>query len=348
MFPAKGNQNENRYLDILTSALKASGANIISWNKYYSAQKGDIFHVHWPTLVLEIRNRKYQKLRGDIILWNFFNYILYVKSKGGKIVWTVHDLQSHDRPASIDPFEEEFLAKFIDSVDGFLCLTANGLPQILDAFPALKNKPNYVTPHPHYRSVYPQSTYTPAKKKDFGWTEGKKVGSLLGTLRPDKAADVIANVFANLNPKANVALLIRGRASQEMQLKVKNASKGSQNIFSAFEYMTDEELLSLYACTDFLVFPGKDYFNSATIYTSLSLNIPILAYKTPTNKEIQSKVGENWMYLFEGDLNESIITKAIAAFPDRSKSEICDLSAFAPMLCAQATIHAYKSIAQQK
>ena len=102
MFPGKGNENENRYIDILVDALSAAGIEVQGWDKEFSRQTGDIFHVHWPDVISDIRARKWQTLRGDWIQIQFFRTIRRIQSRGGALVWTGYWERSGGSPAESD------------------------------------------------------------------------------------------------------------------------------------------------------------------------------------------------------------------------------------------------------
>ncbi len=95
MFPGRGNVGENRFIDILVDALRAHDVTVEPWFKEWSYQTGDIFHVHWPEAIGNIRARRYQRLRGALIGWQFRRTIRRIKASGGKIIWTAHDILPH-------------------------------------------------------------------------------------------------------------------------------------------------------------------------------------------------------------------------------------------------------------
>jgi hypothetical protein len=99
--------------------------------------------------------------------------------------------------------------------------------------------------------------------------------------------------------------------------------------------------MNYYAATDYLIFPSNDYFNSGTIYTALSLNIPVIAYKNKTNEEIQYHVGENWLNLFEGDFSEAVLENV---YKLKSNHSVCDLSYFSPKNTVDKMINGYTVI----
>lgn len=343
MFPGVGNANENRYIDILVGALRAHNVDVKSFRKEIELRPADIFHVHWPELITDIRARPWQKLRSEIIKSNFFRTIDRVQKNGGAVVWTVHNLSPHRSDSRLEGFNSELMKRFSMKVDGVLSLTESGLPQIKSSFPDLKQSKFFVTPHPHYRnfgartSIY--DTSNPFKVGSGGFVFG-----LLGNLRPNKKALELIRAFkAAAIP--NSSLLIAGAASEPYASALRAEASSASSISLVLRRLTEDEMRQAYAGIDALVFPTSEYFNSGTVLTALSHNVAVLASATPTNLEIQEKVGPAWLNLFYSKDLEPVDLADMVERSRRPGSEgECDLSSFDPGYVALETLRAYREI----
>lgn len=340
MFPAVGVQNENRYIDILVSALREKGVEVVPWHKHLSFQNGDVFHVHWPEIIPEIHDRKHNMLRGKWIDYQFFSTIRRVKRNGGRVAWTVHDLAPHSASLRRSDFLQNFMARFMREVDVALSLTAGGIQQIKASLPDLGHAAFFVTHHPHYRSVLSSGAPDNAKREALDIKPGQRVFSFLGSLRPNKRPDLVAAAFRGL-PVENSYLIMAGGANAEVSASVSQLLAGAENVTLDLQRVPEAEMAALYTATDVMVFPGTDYFNSGTIYTALSLNVPVLAAWSPTNAEIQQLVGKQWLHLYEGEFTTAVMQEAAQTLVTRSANSICNLEAFDPSVCAQEHINAY-------
>jgi beta-1,4-mannosyltransferase len=345
MFPGKGMENNNRYIDILVESLGAAGVEVESWDKHVSLQNGDIFHVHWPDLIADIRARKWQTLRGQLIHQNFFRTVDRTRSRGGAVVWTVHDLQPHDASLRETPFQRSLMARFASKVDYLLSLTYAGIGEIHQCMPALREVRCAVARHPHYRGKLGDGSIDAAARLRLGIQPQHKVFALLGNMRPNKRPDLVLRAFREF-PRDQAFLILAGSASVQMQQDLRGLARGMSNIRLDLRRIPEKELKELYAVTDMLVFPGMDYFNSGTIYTSLSLGVPVIAAWSSSNEEIQKLVGSRWLHLYRGDLTGRTLESAKAELIERSRDEICDLTAFSPQRCAQQHIEAYQAAMQ--
>jgi glycosyltransferase involved in cell wall biosynthesis len=343
MFPAVGNRNENRYIDILVAALRRAGVTVLDWQKHFSLQAGDIFHIHWPDLIADIRKRPFQRIRGDAIFWNFLATVRRVKRAGGKVAWTVHDLRPHDADIDRQTFNARVMSGLLDAVDLVFSLTESGKAQIVEAMPGLLGRPVELGRHPHCREVLPSTTRSEDTCRRLGIGRSQRVLSFLGTMRPDKRPDLLATAFAGLS-SSDSFLIMAGACSGELAAVLSNELAAKSNRYLRLTSLSQAELHGLYGVTDVSVFPASSYFNSGTIYTSLSLNVPVIAARTQQTLEVQRLVGEGWLHLYDGSLSADVLWMGLSRVVDRSLGLSCDLSAFDPDLCARQHIDAYERV----
>jgi beta-1,4-mannosyltransferase len=341
MFPGHGNKNENRYLDVLVGGLRAAGVEVEDWDKHFSRQTGDIFHVHWPEVIVDIRNRKFQWLRGQWIAFQFFRTIRRIKAHGGRVVWTVHGLIPHEKQTRRLAFFRSLMSRFASQVDAALSLTSAGIPQIREAIPDLDRVPIHVARHPHYRGILGPAVYDRQARARFGISQDQKVFAIIGTLRTDKRPDLVAEAFRGL-PVERAYLIVAGLASADTAAKLRGLMEGRPNVTLDFRRVPEEEVIVLYSISDILVFPGPNYFNSGTVYTALSLGVPVIAAWTPSHSEIQDIVGPQWLYLYRGTFSQEVLQDASRTLVQRSSGIECDLTAFSPENCANQLIRAYE------
>ncbi len=341
MYPGIGVKNENRYIDILVHSLRQIGVEVVNWNKHLSFQKGDIFHVHWPEIIPDIQARKYNSLRGQWIAFQFFSTIKRIKKNGGRVVWTVHDLSPHAPHLHGDAFFEKFLQRFMAEVDIVLSLTTAGIPQIKQHMPELSKARFHVAHHPHYREMLKGGSYSHEFRKTLGIKAEQCVFSFLGSLRANKRPDLVASAFCNLSESTNF-LIMAGSASSDLANKIYSQTLNMKNVKLAFHRIPETEIIEFYSATDILVFPGTDYFNSGTIYTSLSFNVPIIGAWSPANAEIQEMVGPEWIYLYKGPFSTQVLIEGRAVLIRRGRDIFCDLTKFSPQVCAYEHLEAYK------
>jgi beta-1,4-mannosyltransferase len=340
MYPGKAGPRDNQFINLMVQALRSESARVREWNHYYSARRPDIFHVHWPERIPFVRQRPYEQLRGDIMAANFFRTIDRVRRSGGKLVWTVHNLKPHDRRLRNDAFYQAFMDRFVPCVDLCISLTEAGIGPILAAYPALECAPFRVVRHPHYRSVLRKEPRDPQLRAALGIRKDQVVFSMLGSLRASKQPLRVAQEFVRLEHD-RFHLLLAGNTDPSTAESLRATLGGRTNCTLELRTLSETELLARYALTDICVFAATDYFNSGSIYTSLSLDVPVLAADTPVNRELRQIVGTEWLHLCSAELSSPVFEQAERELVRPSPADRCDLSAFDPSYCAREQVSAY-------
>src|SRR5690606_8307731 len=109
----------------------------------------DLWHAHWP----EGGMGKGSAPRVAAGAAATLALAAAARVRGTRVVWTVHNLRAHDAPHP--RIEEAFWAGWARARDASLHLSRAGREAARERFPALRAKPAFVVPHPHYRTAYP-------------------------------------------------------------------------------------------------------------------------------------------------------------------------------------------------
>src|SRR5712691_8004616 len=131
--PAFKNRHDNPYNAALSTALEAQGAEVreFSWRRVF-LEKWDIAHVHWPEGALNTRG----SLRAMGRAFYLLAKLLYAKARGAKLVWTVHNLKSHDQ--EFPEIERWFWRAYVPLVDAAIHLSRSGMGAALQQFTSLQ------------------------------------------------------------------------------------------------------------------------------------------------------------------------------------------------------------------
>lgn len=340
MFPGVGIKDGNRYLDILVDGLRSKNIEVDDWNKHFSTQNGHVFHIHWPELVADITHRKWQYLRGQWIARQLFRTIKRIKKRGGKLVWTAHNLVPHSQVVRRSAFHRRFMAQFIPAVDVVISMTEDCIEDIKRSYPGIDHARFVVARHPHYRSVLGSGRYDLEGRRRIGIAPEQKVISLIGVLRANKRPDLLAQAFLGL-PKERYFLLLAGAPSADLGEKLKQLLGSAPNVHLELRHLSESEVLEFNAMSDALIFPGENYFNSGTIYTALSLNVPVITAQSTATLELQRLVGKGWLQLYSGDLSTEKLQSTVSGLVSRKDGAVCDLSEFSPDTVAAQHLVAY-------
>jgi beta-1,4-mannosyltransferase len=146
--PAFENRRVNPYNFLLYGALRARGLRVDEYFAHRALGRYDIFHVHWPESTFNET-----RIEALVTTRALLTGIDWVRARGAKLVWTVHNLRAHERkfPAA----EQRFLSEFTARVDGVIALSSASVGPIRERFPELADRPLSVVPHHHYQGEYP-------------------------------------------------------------------------------------------------------------------------------------------------------------------------------------------------
>lgn len=310
MIPAKN--SGDYHLQLLSNSLNDEGYNIIFPKKdyfYFSMIRNcikirsKIIHFHWIGLYCGLAENKY-RLR-ILKLLVFVLDIFFLKISRKKIVWTMHNLYSHD---SYSAFIEKLIRKFISrKVDSIICHCNQAKKKIMNEFKVKEKK----------MTVIPQGSYIECYKNNKSKAESRELLNLkikefiflfFGRIKPYKGVISLIKNFKILKNNENITLLIVGEP-KDLQLKkqIQNLVNSSKNIIVKFEFIQDDEIQIYMNAADIIVLPYKQILNSGEILVAMGFVKPIIAPKIGCIIDILDESGS---FLYD-PLEKNSLTKVM-------------------------------------
>ena len=305
-WPALGSKSSNPYNRLLYKNVQELGPEV----EEYSFSKActncyDIFHIHWPD---------YQLSKKSVIVTLFrlaylFLLLAVVKMKKAKIVWTVHNLSSHEK---YHPFlEKAFWKIFLSSINGYVCLTASGRQAALERFPALGRLPGAVIQHGHYRGIYPNTFNRITARDELGLPRDAKVLLFFGAVRPYKNVCHLISTYREV-ADPHTRLVVAGKPSDgELAAEVAALAQGDPRISLHLSFIPDSEIDLFMNAADLVVLPFTDILNSGSSLLSLSYDRPILVPSKGAMEELRKLVGSDWVFTYRGALTPGVLVGAL-------------------------------------
>lgn len=337
--PAFKNAKRNPYNFLLYSAMQRAGADVAEYSsRALMTSSWDVLHIHWPESLLETRS--YRAARWSEIKYTFL--LDYVRKRGTKVVWTVHDLKPHD--LVFPALENRFWDAVLDRLDGVTALTHSGLDLALQRFPRLSRLPAFVIPHGHYRDQYPCGITRQQARERLGVPPSASVVTYFGQIRPYKNVPRLIECVRGCGE--DVRLFVCGRLSKrvDMEQDLRLAAGDDPRIRLLLEFIPDEEVQVYLTAADLLVFPYRDILNSGSALLGLSFDRPVLVPNRGAMQELQQAVGADWVRLYDGDLNTDVIRDALAWALTTQRPPRAPLEPFAWNVIARDTITALEAV----
>ncbi len=263
----------------------------------------DIWHVHWPEALLNIRNPALAAFK----LSSFLAMIDFVRLRGGRLVWTVHNLRAHD---GLHPsLEARFYHSFIPRVDGVISLSETGLKLARERFPRLRHLPAAVIPHGHYRDQYPRCENNARAELDI--PAGARVMLFFGKVRPYKNVDGLVRDFRNVRD-SNALLMIAGQTNNASlgESLAKQAALDSR-VRVALQFIEREQVARFFSAADLVVLPYRNILNSGAALLALSLNRPVLVPDLGSMGDLRDDFGGQWVRTYSGEINAETLESAL-------------------------------------
>ena len=214
-----------------------------------------------------------------LVLFN----LLFVKLLLGKIVLTIHDVNSFSSRS-----ENSIFNKLVYKL-GNVILTHNrfSLNEL--------NKINivesiFIIPHGNYLPFI-SKTHTQKKAKEyFKISQNKKVLLFFGMIKKVKGLEILLKAFKNVVKKNNdIVLIIAGKVwKNDFSLYQSIIDKNNLNEYCIIHnrFIAQEKVSLYYNVADLVVLPYKKIYQSGVMLMAMSYDVPVLASDLPPIKEM--------------------------------------------------------------
>ena len=312
--PAYKRRNLNPFQALLYDEVSQLDVEIHDWSFWRAFwQSCDIWHLHHPDTVIFPR-RVWQ----SAVETTLFRILLsWARLRGVRIVWTVHDLDSSD---GVHPrLERWFWRFFLPRIDAFICLTEAGRELAIKRFPALRNLPSHINAHGDFSSAYPNTISQENARLALNIPQGLPTMLNYGLIRPYKDVPMLVETVARLDP-SQLSLLVAGRVFDDtVHSDILVRANSAKHVHLHLNWISFEDTQRFFATCDLVVLPYRRILNSGTLMLALAFRRPVLVPDRGTMRELQDRFGDDWIRVYDGELNESTIMAALewAVQPNR-------------------------------
>lgn len=341
-WPAYANREGNPYNYLIYNNIEKLGYpvqefefDILNILKYTFSFKYKILHFHWPNYILSVSSPFHATRR----LYTFFIFIRVLKFLKKNIVWTVHNLESHESPY---PGLEKKLYDFLyNQVDGFISLNKSGIEIIEERVPTPNNKYFKYIPHPNYKHYYSNYIDKNQARKKLNIEQDKFVFLFIGQIRRYKNVSALIKAYSELDNR-NTVLLIAGKVSLDVKPEIEALAGGNETVIICEGFIKDEDLQLFLNTADLVVTPYKQIFNSGSVFLNLSFGKPTLAPDLMLFRELKDSIGSEWLKTYENEISGDALNQAmIEVENDRAGEQLPELEEFDPERVALETVDFY-------
>lgn len=259
-------------------------------------RRADVFHVHWPEVIVRGRGRLETLLRVGLLR----AALALMSARGTAIVRTLHNLEPHESGTS---FERHVLQYLDDATTVFVTI---------NPVTSLSGRQVVYIPHGDYRDRFRE---LPRREM--------RPGLLLyaGLIRPYKGVERLIEQFP-LRKTRDLHLRIVGKPTEELRTAITAAVDAHDDIDARFGFLDDDDFVSEMSQAELVCLPYQELHNSGILLVALSLSKPVLAPRTPTTEALREEVGPGWLQLFDGPFTSDAIDNAFAALRDQPPTSL--------------------------
>jgi len=313
-FPA---WSDNPYINLLYLAPRAEGAAIeqakeleVIVDQLGRATARDIVHVHWTAPICQVAETETE---AEERLALFQAAVVGAKSRGVRIVWTVHNTIPHDvKYLDIEIRLNQFLSDSADLVH----IMNPATPQTVAEYYQLPLDRTVTIPHSSYLGIYGSRPRSEAREH-FGITNDEKVVLFLGQMRPYKGLGTLLRAVELAHDEsAPLVLLLAGKTDAGVLATIDSMLPPSVRVIREHNYIDDHDVDLWFAAADVAVFPYNRILNSGSVHLASTFGVPCILPNEP--HLIEQFANEPWVSFFDQSDEVNSLAEALRAWEDPS------------------------------
>lgn len=294
----------NPYIGLLRDGLAAAGADVrlvaqLDPADLAAGRRPDVIHLHWlerydlPPMITARRLRGAADLprralrrvieraanlpavyqaRRRLRLRRLFAQLAAFQARGGRVAFTVHNLDPHEDPGPADRWAMAQMLRRADVLHVHDASTAEAIAARYGRRAGIA-----VVPHGHYLASYPNTVGRAEARVRLGLPADAFVYACLGLMRPYKGLEGLLPAFRAL-PGADACLLVAGQPGSPAYLAALNdLASGDPRIRLVPRYVPAEEVQVYLNAADFCVLPYRQITTSGAALLMFSFGLPVIA-----------------------------------------------------------------------
>lgn len=308
----------NPYQDLLAAALERRGV-VVRFPEQFGGKRPmlralvsgqfDALHLDWihpyvtaPTLS-----------RSLMLSAKFVSKLLLARLLGRRIVWTVHNVTSHD--ARFGRLERT-VSSLIAALSHTLAVHFPAARQIVrNSLRVSGRKEITVARHGHYIDAYGSGSSRLSDETQHN-TSRPLVFLAFGLVRPYKRLEELIAAFRLLD-REDVRLSVRGMpGDEEYASRLLRLSEEDDRVDMDLGFVEDDAVAEVFATADVIVLPQTDALTSGSLILAMSMGKPVVAARTPHAEWLLGD-REGGLLYNPGDLED--LTRALQRMADRSE-----------------------------
>lgn len=269
----------------------------------------DIYHINW-----------FDQSKTFLSFLKRLYFLVMLKLKGKKIVWTIHNVTSHTKT----PFYNKIIFKLLVIFSDVIHIMSSETIQKIH-LEKYQNKIRLI-PHGDYFHSYPSTTFD--LNECFHLDPKRQIFLFFGVIQPYKNIDVLIKAFDKVFDKEeSPVLMICGKAEPlSYESTILELCKANPNIIFQSTFIPDDQLSAYIQNASLMVVPYsyRSSLNSGTIPLAFSYEKTLICPDIACVKDIQKERDCLYTYHYESkdDHIVKLAEKMKEAYQDISTGSI--------------------------
>lgn len=236
----------------------------------------DVLHLHWPTPFLRAQGRA---LRAAYCVRTLLDLAL-VRRAGIRVVWTVHNLVTHDTPTP--RLERWFSARLARLADRLIAHSPAAADEIVVQLGVPRQK-IAIIPHGSFAAAYGPPLPREEARAALNIPKDAPLALFFGLIRPYKGVPNLLRAWTALGDRRGEALLlIAGEAlDPNHAAEVRRLAAGSCGVHLDLRRIPDAEVPTLMSAADIVVLPFQNSLTSGTVHLAADYGRIVVVPRVP-------------------------------------------------------------------
>ncbi|MCB1282088.1 MAG: glycosyltransferase family 4 protein [Salinibacterium sp.] len=222
-----------------------------------------ILHIHWLGALVTAPSRLKTLFKFVV----FFAQLLWVRMRGVRVVWTVHNLLNHERHnRALDLLASRLVARWSSAV---FVHCGYARDEAIRLFKIGRPSKVVVTEHPSYVGSQPNTISRADARRELGLGEADRVALFLGVIRPYKGVLDLIEAFKKIN-RPDGRLLIAGKIREMTEAELRERIADDPRILLHPGFVADERVQVFMNASDVVALPYRDMLTSGSALLAMS------------------------------------------------------------------------------
>ena len=270
----------NPYQSLLAESLVAQGVRVgfhamprglFALNRLPALVRNNkTLHLHWVNELIAHLVWPQNALLRRFKRWCLWMDVMLVRARGTRVVWTVHNLVSHESP---DPGAEMAARRLLAGCCSHLVVhSASAVRELETAWAMDLSHRASVVPHGNYDGCYPMAQgESAALRQRLGIPTDALCILFFGAVRRYKGVLALVQAMGKVQ-RQDVRLIVAGKPNEaSLKAELESAAVADKRIVLALEFIPDEAVASYFSLAHAVVVPFERTLTSGSVVLAMTL-----------------------------------------------------------------------------